>query len=147
MAQARDKIAVVDPFAGGAHCKAPAHSTSPGSARKESSVIDETITIPHEIAKQPRLGAGHKLVLGEMMRRQGTGTHFSASYHQIAVQIGLSRRHVIRIVDDLIKRGEVRRTRRGREETHNFSVRFSNNRNRKRWIYRKEAASATAAAN
>jgi N-acetylglutamate synthase-like GNAT family acetyltransferase len=62
------------------------------------------LLIPAEVARRSDLGAAHKLVLGEMMRRQGAGTHFIASFEQVAQAIGITRRHAIRIVEDLIGR-------------------------------------------
>lgn len=65
-----------------------------------------------------------------MAARQSSGTHFTASYGDIAYDVGMDRRYVRRIIDDLVARGEAKRTRRGREETCVFSLRYLNNRRR-----------------
>lgn len=92
------------------------------------------VWIAREIANRKDLAPGHKLVLGEMITQQGGKNRFKASYDKIARPIGMSRRHVIRIIDDLVVRREVRRTFQGKEEANVFSVRFANNRNRRRSI-------------
>ena len=93
-------------------------------------------TFPRQFLSSTDFTAAHKIVICELLSRQGTANYFRASYGQIAKEVGLSRRHVMRIIEDLTSRREVRVTKHGVREVQSFSLRFANNRNRRRkeWL-------------
>ena len=90
--------------------------------------------IPLAIAARTDLTPGHKLVMAELMRRQGDGTHCIAPFESIAKSTGMSRRQVMRIIEDLDVRKDIKTTPQGRYKANSYSVTFSNNRNRRRRI-------------
>lgn len=92
--------------------------------------------VPRVFLRSKELTPAHKLVIIEMLARQGTANFFKASYQQIANEVGLSRRHVMRIIEDLKNRREVNITKHGHLEILSFSLRFANNRNRRAREYR-----------
>ena len=92
------------------------------------------VLIPDEIMERTDLSGAHKMVIGVLARLQGEKGMCYPGYEYLAKACGLSRRHVVRVVNDLALRGEIVRLRHKRGEPNTYSVPWATERaRRKMW--------------
>lgn len=101
------------------------------------------ILIPDEVADRTDLNAGHKLIMGILARLQGSKSWCYPSFEYLAKASGISRRQVVRLVNDLARREEIVRLRHKRGEPNTYSVPWATARAiRKSWAEKKAAREA-----
>src|SRR5689334_10819245 len=101
--------------------------------------------VPDEISARRDITPTHKLVLCWMARLQGDSASCFPSYEYLAKVCGLGRRTVVRIVQDLRKRGEVTALR-VPYQSNTYAVPWATSRAlRKQWAIRKAASGKTKA--
>ena len=98
------------------------------------------VLIPDDVMAREDLTAAHKLIIGILARLQGDQSWCWPGYGYLASASGLSRRQVIRLVDDLALRGDIVRMRHGRGKSNTYSVPWATSRAfRKLWALKRKA--------
>lgn len=101
------------------------------------------ILIPDEIVERADLTPAHKLVIGVLARLQGDSSWCYPSLDYLVRATAVSRRQIVRIVNDLATRKEIIRLKHGRGKPNTYSVPWVTARaTRKRWAEKRARAAS-----
>lgn len=102
------------------------------------------VLIPDSVMAREDLAPSHKLIIGILARLQGDKAWAYPSFEYLTKASGVSRRQVVRIINDLASRKEIVRLKHKRGEANTYSVPWATARAmRKMWAEKKAKRAAS----